>query len=190
MGPIIGEDDFFDQIDRIADRGMNFDRGYRGHRALLEATRQDGIKTRTDRDPSGYTPPKGLDGPLIEYPTKLRCQSPAAVARLDLEVLPAGTSGARGTASFGRSLRARAGLREAGFQLGDSPEQNLLLLARLRRHRLDRLELLAADQVHAGQDAFELVAEPRLDLAADPGQRPHRPGGDPRHIAEKPGLAL
>jgi hypothetical protein len=39
MRPIIGEDDFFDQIDRIADRGMNFDRGNRGHRALLEATR-------------------------------------------------------------------------------------------------------------------------------------------------------
>src|SRR3954453_6556571 len=100
MGPVIGEDDFFDQIDRIADRGMNFDRGHRGHRALLEATRQDGIKTRTDGDPSGCTPPKGLDGPSIEYPTKLRCQSPAAVARLDLEVLPAGTSGTRGTASF------------------------------------------------------------------------------------------
>src|SRR5205085_10636261 len=87
--PIVGKDDFFDQIDRIADRGMNFDRGHRGHRALLEATRQDGINTRTDGDPSGCTPPKGLGGPSIEYSTKLRCQSPAAVARLDSDVPPA-----------------------------------------------------------------------------------------------------
>src|SRR3954453_18484685 len=100
MSPIVGENDFFDQIDRIADRGMNFDRGHRGHRALLEATRQDGINTRIGGNPSGCTPPQGLKRPFLEYSTKLRCQTKAAVARLDLGVLRASTSGTRGTAVF------------------------------------------------------------------------------------------
>src|SRR2546428_10786145 len=58
MRPVIGHDDFFDEIDRIADVGMKFNYGKRGHRALLEATRRDDSKTPFDKDPSGSTPPK------------------------------------------------------------------------------------------------------------------------------------
>ena len=47
-----------------------------------------------------------------------------------------------------------------------------------------------ADQIHAGENALQLVAQPRLDLAADPGQGADRAGGDPRHVIEKPVLAL
>ncbi len=43
--------------------------------------------------------------------------------------------------------------------------QLFLLGARLRRHRLDRLEFVAADKIHAGEHSFELLPDPRFDLA-------------------------
>src|SRR5262249_14344576 len=44
MRPVVGDDDFLDQIDRIAGMRGDFDKRGRGHGALLEATRRDGNK--------------------------------------------------------------------------------------------------------------------------------------------------
>src|SRR5271157_6000059 len=63
---------------------------------------------------------------------------------------------------------------------------DLLLGAGVGRHRLDRFELVAAHQVHAGEDPFQLFAQPRLDLALDPRKRPHRTRGNAGEIVEKP----
>src|SRR5438309_838585 len=120
----------------------------------------------------------------------LRCQSWATVARLDLAVLPARASGTSGRASPSLVLRTAAAWRQTRLQRRDSLQQHLLLFARLGGHRLDRLELLAADQIHAGEHPLELLAQPRFDLAAHPGQGADRAGGDPRHVVEKPVLAL
>src|SRR3954451_15231205 len=79
---------------------------------------------------------------------------------------------------------------EPAFQRLDPATQNFLLLPRLGRHRPGRLELLAADQVHPGEHALELVAETRLDLAAHAGQRAGRAGRHPREIVEESVLAL
>src|SRR5215208_7155029 len=79
---------------------------------------------------------------------------------------------------------------EPGFQRLDPAQQNFLLLPRLGRHRLGRLELLAADQVHPGEHTLELVAETRLDLAAHASQRTRRAGRHPREVVEESALAL
>src|SRR3954451_5377328 len=79
---------------------------------------------------------------------------------------------------------------EPGFERLDPTTQNFLFVPRLGRHRPGRLELLAADQVHPGEHAFELVAETCLDLAAHAGQRTSRAGRHPREIIEESVLAL
>src|ERR1051325_7380196 len=79
---------------------------------------------------------------------------------------------------------------EPAFQRVDPAQQNFLLLPRLGRHRPGRLKLLAADQVHPGEHALELIAETRLDLAAYAGQSAGRAGRHPREIVEESVLAL
>src|SRR5258705_13775477 len=56
---------------------------------------------------------------------------------------------------------------ELGFQRSDARFQRLVFLARQPRHFLDRLELLALDDVEVAQDFFGLVADHRIDLALD-----------------------
>jgi hypothetical protein len=68
--------------------------------------------------------------------------------------------------------------------------QIFLLGTRLGRHRFDRLELVAADEIHAGQHSFELLSDAGLDLAPHTGERTHRPRGNPREIVKKPVLGL
>ncbi len=57
----------------------------------------------------------------------------------------------------------------------------LVLLARLGGHGLDRLELVAAGNVHAVQDLGDLVADAGLDLVLHAGQRAHGAVG---HLGE------
>src|SRR5438105_1846524 len=67
----------------------------------------------------------------------------------------------------------RAGIRrgrrnaELGFQGSDPALESLVLLTREAGHVLDRVELLALDEVEVAQDAFGLVAHDRIDLALD-----------------------
>src|SRR5262245_7070249 len=74
---------------------------------------------------------------------------------------------------------------EPGFERGDARLERLVLLARQPRHLLDRLELLALDQIEVAQDAFGLVANDGFDLT------PHARGGacrvvhQPRDLVEE-----
>src|SRR4029077_11063659 len=70
---------------------------------------------------------------------------------------------------------------ELGLQLGDLLLQFLVLLARLGGHGLDRVELVAARDVHAVQDLGDLVADARLDLVLHAGQCAHGAVG---HLGE------
>src|SRR5262245_25503841 len=54
---------------------------------------------------------------------------------------------------------------EFGFKDGDARLQRLVFLARQARHVLDRLELLALDDVEIAQEFFGLVAHHRVELA-------------------------
>src|SRR6267154_1225990 len=65
------------------------------------------------------------------------------------------------------AIRRRGGNAEPGFQHGDARLQRLVLLARQPRHVLDRLELLALDDVEVAQEFFGLVADHGIDLALD-----------------------
>src|ERR1700736_1214194 len=64
-------------------------------------------------------------------------------------------------------VRRRAGNAELGFQRTDARFQRLVFLARQPRHVLDRLELLALDDVEVAQKFFGLIAHQRIDLALD-----------------------
>src|SRR6266851_5368731 len=64
-------------------------------------------------------------------------------------------------------VRRRGGNAELGFQRRDARLQRLVLLARQPRHVLDRLELLALDDVEVAQDFFGLIADHRIDLTLD-----------------------
>ena len=56
---------------------------------------------------------------------------------------------------------------DLGFQRRDPGLQGLVFLARQAGHVLDRIELLALDEVEVAQDALGLVANDRIDLALD-----------------------
>src|SRR6266852_8632786 len=64
-------------------------------------------------------------------------------------------------------IRRRGRNAELGFQSRDARFQRLVFLARQPRHVLDRLELLALDDVEIAQDFFGLIADHRIDLALD-----------------------
>src|SRR5216683_6606694 len=64
-------------------------------------------------------------------------------------------------------VRRRGGNAELGFQRRDARLQRLVLLARQPRHVLDRLELLALDDVEVAQDLFGLIADHGVDLTLD-----------------------
>src|SRR3954454_24986991 len=85
----------------------------------------------------------------------------------DLPPQPRGVS-RHGRAGPGIDAALQSG--QPGFERIDPAPQNLLFIPRLGGHRPGRLELLATDQIHPGEDPFELVAETRLDLPAHPGQ--------------------
>src|SRR3954470_933689 len=104
--------------------------------------------------------------------------------------LPPRPSGVSRDGRAGPGIPAPLQNGDPGFQRLDPAQQNFLLLPRLGRHRLGRLELLAADQVHPGEHALELAPETRLDLAAHTGQRARRAGRHPREVVEESALAL
>src|SRR4051812_31926102 len=56
---------------------------------------------------------------------------------------------------------------QLGFQRGDAHFKRFVFLACQPRHVLDRLELLALDDVEIAQDFFGLVAHHGIDLALD-----------------------
>src|SRR4051794_29283373 len=56
---------------------------------------------------------------------------------------------------------------ELAFQHSDPRLQRLVLLACEPRHVLDRLELLALDQIEVAQEFLGLIAPERVDLALD-----------------------
>jgi len=63
--------------------------------------------------------------------------------------------------------RAAAVSRRACFQRRNAGLQRLVFLAREAGHVLDRVELLALDQIEITQDALGLVADHGIDLALD-----------------------
>src|SRR5690242_8623747 len=95
---------------------------------------------------------------------------------------------AAGAGSRRRSLGG--GLAEPGLESREALLERLLRRARLRGHRLHRVELLAPDEMHAAENALELVAQPRFDLAPHPGQGSKRPGRDAREIVDEAVLSL
>src|SRR5688572_26679034 len=117
---------------------------------------------------------------------RLRCQTAAWLARLDLACAVWFSLTLLGAAWI-ESFRFNGG--EPVLERLDPAQQVFLFFTGLCRHRLHRFELLAADQIHAGQHPLELVAKTRLDLAAHSGQRADRAGGDPRHVVEESVLA-
>src|SRR5690242_3200738 len=80
-------------------------------------------------------------------------------------------------------LRSR--VEQARLQFGDLLLQLVILFARLGGHRLDRLELVAARDVHAVEDLGDLVAETRLHLVLDARERPHGAVGHLGEVVEK-----
>src|SRR4029077_12298383 len=65
-----------------------------------------------------------------------------------------------------------------------------LLGSGLGGHCLDGFEFVAADEIHAREHPFELIAQPRFDLCLDSRQRPQGSRGDACEIVEKAVLAL
>jgi len=53
---------------------------------------------------------------------------------------------------------------ELRFELGHPICQIFLLGAGLGRHRLDRFEFVAADEIHPREHLFELLPQSRFDL--------------------------
>src|SRR5271169_4984400 len=64
-------------------------------------------------------------------------------------------------------IRRRRRHAELRLQRGDARLQRLVFLARQPRHVLDRLELLALDDVEVAQDFLGLIAQHGIDLALD-----------------------
>src|SRR3954463_5701020 len=56
------------------------------------------------------------------------------------------------------ALRGRRGTREPGLKRGDPRLKDFILVARGGRHRLDRLELVAPDEILAADPLAELLS--------------------------------
>src|SRR4030081_2487964 len=91
-----------------------------------------------------------------------KCEDFSAVLTLPWRAPPGRVNGP--TRPRPSSLRGDAELR---FQHRDARLQRLVFLARQPRHVLDRLELLALDDIEVAQDFFGLVADDGVDLALD-----------------------
>src|SRR6201995_6177734 len=90
----------------------------------------------------------------------------------------------------GSAARLPRRLSELRLQRGDPRLQRLVLLARQPRHVLDRLELLALDDVEVAQDFFGLVAPERVDLALDALRRARGVVHQAADLVEKPVVGL
>src|SRR5580704_6810491 len=93
------------------------------------------------------------------------------------------------------ALSRRRGAGSAGFaerrlQRRDAGLERFVFLACQAGHVLDRLEILALDQVEIAQDALRLVAEQRLDLAPHALRGAGRVVHQPRDLVEKPVCGL
>ena len=150
MRPIVGDDDLFDEIDRVAGSGV----GSRHMETEVIAPSSGGS---TDHRQDLRHRITGLHQRRRDdrrSPTSSAATLPnqRTVARPDITMrsLPRDRGRRRLRGAAGRRLRAPA--RPAALQ------QSSCSVARFGGHRLDRLELLAADQVHAGQHPLELFA--------------------------------
>src|ERR1700675_48345 len=92
----------------------------------------------------------------------------------------------------GRRAYSGAGFEKQGRLARDSSGLKVpcISLARQPGHVLDRLEILALDQVEIAQDALRLVAEQRLDLAPHALRGAGRVVHQPRDLVEKPVCGL
>src|SRR5882762_9466409 len=97
----------------------------------------------------------------------------ADMAGLDPAIHVLGLSGRKSWmpgSSPGMTTEVRPRLRrhaELGFQGRNAGLQRLVFLAREAGHVLDRVELLALDEIEVAQDALSLVADHGIDLALD-----------------------
>jgi len=81
-------------------------------------------------------------------------------------------------------------LGQAGFELRHARLERFLLLARLLRHGVHGLVLLARDEVHLPYDAFHQLAHARLRLAAQAARHAGGAAGDARQIGQHAALTL
>src|ERR1700737_3386711 len=79
---------------------------------------------------------------------------------------------------------------QPGFEIGHSINQIFLFGSGLGGHCFDSFEFVAANEIHAREHPFELIAQPRFYLGLDPRQGAQSTRGDAREIIEKPVLAL
>jgi hypothetical protein len=88
--------------------------------------------------------------------------------------------------------RARSGIAaaEPRFERRQPAFQLLLRHPRLGGHRLDRVEFLAANEVHMSKDTLDLFPHPRLEFVAHAGQGADRAGRDTGEIVEQASVAL
>src|SRR5262245_6095097 len=90
----------------------------------------------------------------------------------------------------GRLALAAQALGEGRFERGNAFVQALVLLARLLRHRLDGVELLALHDIEAVEDAFRLGAHDAFDLLADAVGGARGVGDELAELVEKPACRL
>src|SRR5680860_1255021 len=93
---------------------------------------------------------------------------------------------------WGVTLRALVGqaFDDGGLERGDALFQHLVLLARLLRHGLDRLELLALHDFEIAQDSLGLNADHGFDLFAHAFGRAGRAGDELAQLVEEPACGL
>src|SRR5262245_41481819 len=90
----------------------------------------------------------------------------------------------------GRLALVAQALGEGGFERGNAFVQALVLLARLLRHRLDSVELLALHDIEAIEKALRLGAHDAFDLLADAVDGARGVGDELAELVEKPACRL